>query len=57
MNRTDDDELYDLRADPLEISNLAEQADQADRIAHGQLLIREMITHTGPGYYAWCLNA
>jgi arylsulfatase A-like enzyme len=57
MNRTDDDELYDLCADPLEISNLAAQADQPDRIAHGQLLIRQMITHTGPGYYAWCLNA
>jgi choline-sulfatase len=56
MNRTDDDELYNLDTDPLELTNLAGDADQADRIAHGQALIREMITQTGPGYYAWCLD-
>ncbi|MDP6037393.1 MAG: sulfatase-like hydrolase/transferase [Candidatus Latescibacteria bacterium] len=57
MNRTDDDELYNVSVDPLELTNLAADADQADRITHGQSLIREMITHTGPGYYAWCLDA
>ncbi|MCZ6636193.1 MAG: sulfatase-like hydrolase/transferase [bacterium] len=57
MNRTDNDELYNLDTDPLELTNLAAGADQADRITHAQSLIREMITHTGPGYYAWCLDA
>ncbi|MBT3604236.1 MAG: sulfatase-like hydrolase/transferase, partial [Candidatus Latescibacteria bacterium] len=56
MNRTDNDELYNLCTDPRELTNLAEDPSQADRITHGQTLIREMVTHTGPGYYAWCLD-
>ncbi len=57
MNRTDDDELYNLNTDPLELTSLAAGVDQTDRIRHAQSLIREMITHTGPGYYTWCLDA
>ena len=56
MNRTDNDELYNLDADPLELTNLAADADLADHIRHGQSLIREMVARTGPGYYAWCLD-
>ena len=56
MNRTDSDELYNLETDPKELNNLAGDSIQADRIAHGQSLIREMVAATGPGYYAWCLD-
>lgn len=56
LHRTDDDELYNLDTDPLELSNLASNADQADRIAAMKSSIQQMITHTGPGYYAWCLG-
>jgi arylsulfatase A-like enzyme len=57
MNRTDGDELYNLESDPKELSNLADDSAQAERIAHGQSLIREMVAGTGPGYYAWCLDS
>jgi arylsulfatase A-like enzyme len=56
MNRTDADELYNLNDDIEELSNLAEDPEQSSRIAHGQSLIREMIPHSEPGYYAWCLE-
>ena len=55
-NRTDIDELYDLDADPDEMTNLAQSPDQADRIDHLRSLIQEMVQHTGPGYYDWCLT-
>jgi choline-sulfatase len=57
LNRTDRDELYNLESDPLELANLAENTDWADRIKHMHSMIKNMVTHTGPGYYEWCLNA
>ena len=57
MNRADKDELYNLDSDPAELRNVAVDADQADRITHMQSLIREMVVQSGPGYYAWCLDA
>jgi choline-sulfatase len=57
MNRTDADELYNLSDDPRELANLAGDAGQTDQIARSQSLIRGMVTHSGPGFYAWCLEA
>jgi arylsulfatase A-like enzyme len=57
LNRTDRDELYNLESDPPELANLAENTDQADRIKQMHSMIKNMVTHTGPGYYEWCLNA
>jgi arylsulfatase A-like enzyme len=55
-NRTDIDELYDLDTDPEEMTNLAQGSDQAGRVARQRSLIREMVQHTGPGTYDWCLT-
>lgn len=55
-NRTDIDELYDLDADPEEMTNLAQNSDQDDRVDRLRSLIRKMVQHTGPGYYDWCLT-
>jgi hypothetical protein len=57
LNRTDRDELYNLESDPLELANLAEHTNWADRIKQMHSMIKDMVTHTGPGYYEWCLNA
>jgi choline-sulfatase len=55
-NRTDIDELYDLDADPHEMTNLADDPNQASRVSHLRGLITQMVQHTGPGYYDWCLS-
>ena len=55
-NRTDMDELYNLNVDPDEMTNLAQVPEQANRIAGMRTRICEMIQHTGPGYYNWCLS-
>ena len=54
-NRTDIDELYDLDSDPHEMTNLAQSPDHADQVTHLRALISEMVQHTGPGMYDWCL--
>ena len=55
-NRFDIDELYDLDADPGEMKNVAGNPDCQDRIASMRGQIAEMICHTGPGPYEWCLE-
>ncbi len=55
-NRTDDDELYNLEADPLELANIALDASQAVRAAEMKARIQKMVTRSGPGHYAWCLE-
>ena len=55
-NRFDEDELYDLDTDPHEITNLAQGAEQAERILSMQHQIQVMLPRTGPGPYAWCLS-
>jgi arylsulfatase A-like enzyme len=54
-NRFDIDELYDLNADPGEMKNVASDSDQRNRAALMREQIVEMICHTGPGPYEWCL--
>ena len=54
-NRFDIDELYDLDADPGEMKNMASRPDCQERIASMRGQIAEMICHTGPGPYEWCL--
>ena len=54
-NRFDIDELYDLNADPGEMKNVASDSDQRNRAASMRQQIVEMICHTGPGPYEWCL--
>ena len=54
-NRFDIDELYDLNADPDEMSNVANDREHWNRIASMREQIVEMICHTGPGPYEWCL--
>ena len=54
-NRFDIDELYDLNADPGEMKNVASDSDQRNRAASMREQIVEMICHTGPGPYEWCL--
>ena len=55
-NRFDIDELYDLQTDPNEMQNLAQLPTHQPRIATMRRQIAEMICHTGPGPYAWCLD-
>ena len=55
-NRFDIDELYDLDADPGEMENVAGNADCQGRLASMRGQIAEMIGHTGPGPYEWCLE-
>ena len=55
-NRFDIDELYDLDADPGEMENVAGRRDCQERIASMRGQIAEMIGHTGPGPYEWCLD-
>ena len=54
-NRFDIDELYDLNADPGEMKNVASDSDRRNRVASMRGQIVEMICHTGPGPYEWCL--
>ena len=56
-NRFDTDELYDLAADPDEMSNLAGAREQRGRIEELRRLIGEMVQRTGPGAYSWCADA
>ena len=53
-NRFDIDELYDLMADPGEMRNVANLAQQQQRIAAMRRQIAEMVCQTGPGPYEWC---
>lgn len=57
LNRCFGDELYDLENDPLEVTNLADDPSQSERIDQMKSLIREMVSRTDPGYYKWCLEA
>ena len=54
-NRFDIDELYDLKTDPGEMQNIAERPEHKNRIAQMRQQIADMVSHTGPGPYAWCL--
>ena len=54
-NRFDIDELYNLKTDPGEIRNVANRPEHQNRIALMRQQIAEMVRHTGPGPYAWCL--
>ena len=54
-NRFDIDELYDLNADPGEMCNVANGSEHRNRAASMRGQIAEMICHTGPGAYEWCL--
>ena len=56
FHRTDHDELYNLDADPLEVENLGADSDQTDRMRGMKSLIQEMVSRSGPGHYAWCLD-
>jgi len=56
FHRTDHDELYNLDADPLEVENLGSDSDQTDRMRGMKSLIQEMVSRSGPGHYAWCLD-
>ena len=52
-NRLDEDELYDLVRDPLEMRNLRDA--YPERIETERNLVRTMLVETGPGPYAWCM--
>ena len=54
-NRFDIDELYNLKTDPGEMRNFADRAEHQYRIVQMRQQIAEMVCHTGPGPYAWCL--
>ena len=54
-NRFDIDELYNLKTDPGEMRNVANRPEHQNRIAQMRQQIAEMVRHTGPGPYAWCL--
>lgn len=54
-NRTDIDELYDMESDSDELNNLASDPNQVNRVAHLRGLISQMVQHTGPGHYKWCV--
>jgi hypothetical protein len=55
-NRFDIDELYDLETDLGEMKNLAQLSEYQPRIIAMRQQIAEMICHTGPGPYDWCLQ-
>ena len=55
-SRFDDDELYDLQQDPHEMSNIADLAENQEQITAMRGQIAEMLGHTGPGLYNWCLD-
>ena len=54
-NRFDIDELYDLNTDPDEMSNIAADSEYRNQVSAKREQIVEMICHTGPGPYEWCL--
>ena len=55
QNRFDIDELYDLQTDPDEMQNIANHPEHQSRIASMRQQTAEMVCHTGPGPYHWCL--
>jgi arylsulfatase A-like enzyme len=55
-NRFDIDELYDLETDADEMHNLAAQPEHRERVSSMRRQIAEMVSHTGPGPYDWCLS-
>ena len=55
-NRFDIDELYDLETDAEEMRNLAAQPEHHERVDSMRRQIAEMVCHTGPGPYDWCLS-
>jgi len=55
-NRFDIDELYDLETDADEMQNLAAQPEHGERMNLMRHQIAEMVCHTGPGPYDWCLS-
>lgn len=55
-NRFDIDELYDLETDVDEMRNLAPQPEYRERVDSRRHQIAEMVRHTGPGPYDWCLS-
>ena len=55
-NRFDIDELYDLETDADEMCNLATQPEHRERVGSMRGQIAEMVCHTGPGPYDWCLS-
>ena len=52
-NRTDEDELYDLDGDPEEMTNLAGDSAQQQRVQELRRQIAAMVQRTGPGPYEW----
>ena len=55
-NRFDIDELYDLETNADEMRNLAVQPEHRERVDSMRRQIAEMVCHTGPGPYSWCLS-
>ena len=55
-NRFDIDELYDLETDAEEMRNLAAQPEHHEQVGLMRRQIAEMVCHTGPGPYDWCLS-
>ena len=55
-HRGDTDELYDLRADPDEMENLARQSDQKHRVEELRARIRERLDKPEARPYAWLLD-
>ena len=55
QNRFDIDELYNLKTDPGEMRNVTNLPEHQNRIAQIRQQIADMVSHTGPGPYAWCL--
>ena len=55
-NRFDIDELYDLETDADEMRNLATYPEHRERVDSMRYQIAEMVCHTGPGPYDWCLS-
>lgn len=55
-NRYDLDELYLLKEDPAETVNRAHEPALKVVVQTARQHIREMLVHTGPGSFAWCLE-